>query len=882
MARLDPSTFDALVRDHHVVVYRAAWRVLREASAAEDVTQEVFLRLFDGRIRVDGAREPAGVLVWAAVRAALSRRRADAARAAREEHFAMADERRDGRADPRDPSARLTEAEQVEWISSALPALPPDHQEALALRFQEGWTFAAIGRALGISEPSALARVRKGVALLRQRAEAAGLAGLVPLLELEAGAPAEPPIELPVPAAPGPREGLTEALRRLPELHAPLAPTPSGSGAGASSAAVGAGGLSALLLPVLALGAAAVLLALGLARAEPEEGPLGEGALAAGVPGAGSTRAAAASIPGSTQSVPRRRTRRAPLTNETRAAQAATDPAVVDVLVRDADGAPVAGADVRAFVRAPGLKFPSEHVTATSDGRGRARLELPVGTLHERLAGEPWALLVDHEAAPRASQTLQDLEAGATRELVVELAVRTAPVAFELDVLVRDADGPVAGASVQLGHRPVAGDAAVAPPLGPRAEVRLEAGGTLTGPDGRVTLEGRWSGHKLVVVDGRAVGRTLERSELMVDGSGVHALEVTLGSAWELEGRIEALDGSSVAGALLTAYATPDGWREPWFRPWWDPVAAQRVGPDGRFRILANPPTSGAGALWLALPKDAAEPWSPFAREVRAGEGELLLHLKRASDPVVRGLHLAELHGRLDLPPGVEVYGRPGNAVRALLVPDEDAHGAAWEDFLAAALLGDVQVPGPRQQQGLQGGAGRRQVDLEPQVVAQTVAIARTSEDPLRFQRVGLPAGRVLLVTRVYGTAPASSGPWSLEPETVLADLELAPGPGRTVEGVVLGASGVPLAGALVTLAGPGPRGAARLQRLDAWIVEHPRAADWGRDSDRTDRFGRFRLEHVPAGPLQLAAAHPLHAPTAEPLPAPGEPARFVLARRDP
>ena len=93
----------------------------------------------------------------------------------------------------------------------------------------------------------------------------------------------------------------------------------------------------------------------------------------------------------------------------------------IDVQVRDSDGAPVVGAKVLAFVRAPGLKYPSANVNGKTNGGGHVLLELPVETLDPRLRVEDWAVLVDHPAAPRASTTLGDLAAGEERTLAFEL-----------------------------------------------------------------------------------------------------------------------------------------------------------------------------------------------------------------------------------------------------------------------------------------------------------------------------------------------------------------------------------------------------------------------------------------------------------------------------
>lgn len=57
LAHGDMDAFETLYDRFNVVVYSTALRVLGEASAAEDVTQEVFLRLWRRPERFDPERE---------------------------------------------------------------------------------------------------------------------------------------------------------------------------------------------------------------------------------------------------------------------------------------------------------------------------------------------------------------------------------------------------------------------------------------------------------------------------------------------------------------------------------------------------------------------------------------------------------------------------------------------------------------------------------------------------------------------------------------------------------------------------------------------------------------------------------------------------------
>ena len=84
--------FEELVRRHHALVYRTAWRLVRDDADAQDVAQEVFLRLARSprdRAPLADARSPEAVLRWLAVRGALEHLRDARHRRDREEDYAM-------------------------------------------------------------------------------------------------------------------------------------------------------------------------------------------------------------------------------------------------------------------------------------------------------------------------------------------------------------------------------------------------------------------------------------------------------------------------------------------------------------------------------------------------------------------------------------------------------------------------------------------------------------------------------------------------------------------------------------------------------------------------------------------------------------------------
>lgn len=202
---IDRTRFEALVHAHHAAAFRAAHRVLRDAAAAQDVTQELFLRVLDGRVRVpEGANEARGALAWWAVRIAWNTRRSETRRAEREGRHAV--------------QRGHAHEEDDRHLWGLVDELPDDLRVPLTLRFVDGVTFARIGEALGIGESAAFERVGKALGKLRHRLGQVGLGAWVP--ERDAELEAELLTRLPRAAAAEPAAHVPPALAaKLVALH---------------------------------------------------------------------------------------------------------------------------------------------------------------------------------------------------------------------------------------------------------------------------------------------------------------------------------------------------------------------------------------------------------------------------------------------------------------------------------------------------------------------------------------------------------------------------------------------------------------------------------------------------------------------------------------
>jgi RNA polymerase sigma-70 factor (ECF subfamily) len=149
------------------LVFGIARKVTANRSIAEDVTQEVFVQLWQDPQRFDATRGTLrsflGVL---AHRRAVDAVRRDTRRQVREE---VAESRATvmvptswGRPDT------VVDHEVAGQVRRAIDRLPPAQQEALRLAYYGGHTYRDVASALGIPEGTAKSRLRSGLANLSE------------------------------------------------------------------------------------------------------------------------------------------------------------------------------------------------------------------------------------------------------------------------------------------------------------------------------------------------------------------------------------------------------------------------------------------------------------------------------------------------------------------------------------------------------------------------------------------------------------------------------------------------------------------------------------------------------------------------------------------
>ena len=161
-------------RRHGGAVFGLAKRVLHSAPEAEDVTQEVFLRLWNQPDRFDPARGSLRSFLLTqthgravdAVRSSSSRRLREARDAMRRARSAY---------DMQHEAWDLALADQV---TRAMGELPDDERRAIELAYFDGRTYREVARLLDQPEGTIKSRIRNGMRRMRAALSDAGVRGV--------------------------------------------------------------------------------------------------------------------------------------------------------------------------------------------------------------------------------------------------------------------------------------------------------------------------------------------------------------------------------------------------------------------------------------------------------------------------------------------------------------------------------------------------------------------------------------------------------------------------------------------------------------------------------------------------------------------------------
>jgi RNA polymerase sigma-70 factor, ECF subfamily len=163
----DAGAFDALYRRHKGALYRFVMRSIRDRATAEELYQEIWMRVVEARGRYE---VQAKFTTW--LYAIAHNRLVDHWRK-RGLTLVSLDQEEPAQMDPPagadyEPQHRLEAKQSLARFARALEALPPAQREAFLLHEEAGMSVAEIAHATGANEEAAKSRLRYALSKLKQ------------------------------------------------------------------------------------------------------------------------------------------------------------------------------------------------------------------------------------------------------------------------------------------------------------------------------------------------------------------------------------------------------------------------------------------------------------------------------------------------------------------------------------------------------------------------------------------------------------------------------------------------------------------------------------------------------------------------------------------
>lgn len=172
-AKGDEEAFVLLYRRHQGGIYRYALRMTGSATAAEEITQEVFLALVRKSGRYDEARGALGAFLFGIARN-LARKRLERPHAPAPTNGNAPDGWEQRLGDPlgNDPADLLSQQETVDWVRAAIRSLPEEYREVIVLCELEEMTYQETAKLLGCAVGTVRSRLHRARTLLLAKLEA--------------------------------------------------------------------------------------------------------------------------------------------------------------------------------------------------------------------------------------------------------------------------------------------------------------------------------------------------------------------------------------------------------------------------------------------------------------------------------------------------------------------------------------------------------------------------------------------------------------------------------------------------------------------------------------------------------------------------------------
>jgi len=173
IARYDADAFAEAYRRHAGAVFALAQRLLWDRAHAEEMVQEVFLRLWEHPERFEGGRGSLrSFLLMDAHARCVDRIRADARRREREERTARADS-----VTRYDLDLEAWDLDVAAQVREVMETLSDGERRAIELAYFGGHTYREVARVLGEPEGTIKSRIRSGLTRLRRQLLDRGIDG---------------------------------------------------------------------------------------------------------------------------------------------------------------------------------------------------------------------------------------------------------------------------------------------------------------------------------------------------------------------------------------------------------------------------------------------------------------------------------------------------------------------------------------------------------------------------------------------------------------------------------------------------------------------------------------------------------------------------------
>jgi RNA polymerase sigma-70 factor (ECF subfamily) len=171
IARYHQDALAEAYRRHAGAVFGLAKRLLAEQQLAEEVVQEVFLRLWNGPDRFDPSRGTLRSYLLAQTHGrSVDLLRSEGARRVREERDARATAEADY-----DVEHEVWDITVADRVRQAVDALPAGERQAIELAYFGGHTYREVAAELDEPEGTVKSRIRAGLKRLRQELAVAGI-----------------------------------------------------------------------------------------------------------------------------------------------------------------------------------------------------------------------------------------------------------------------------------------------------------------------------------------------------------------------------------------------------------------------------------------------------------------------------------------------------------------------------------------------------------------------------------------------------------------------------------------------------------------------------------------------------------------------------------